>query len=112
MSYDGKIFRPLDNSAGGEVGARTRFYYHQRGDLVWGTYEGGGVRFGTLIAVADGEGRLDMRYQHVSADGRLKTGVCRSTPERLPDGRLRLHERWRWTSGGEGSGISTIEEVD
>jgi hypothetical protein len=27
------------------------------------------------------------------------------------DGRLRLHERWQWTSGDGASGESVIEEV-
>ena len=52
-----------------------------------------------------------MRYQHLSADGRWKTGHCRSRPERLADGRLRVHERWQWTDGAEGSGESVIEEL-
>ncbi len=63
------------------------------------------------MAVADGEGRLDMRYQHVGVDGELCTGRCRSTPEVLADGRLRLHEEWHWTGGREGSGSSVVEEV-
>ena len=52
-----------------------------------------------------------MRYHHVNAAGELMTGVCRSTPELLPDGRVRLHERWQWTSGDGSSGESVIEEV-
>ncbi|MDQ3170461.1 MAG: hypothetical protein M3Q55_10025 [Acidobacteriota bacterium] len=52
-----------------------------------------------------------MRYQYVSADGTFKMGQCQSRPERLADGRLRLHERWQWTGGAEGQGESTIEEL-
>ena len=37
---------------------------------------------------------------------------CRSVPEVLADGRLRLHETWSWTEGGEGAGTSTVEEMD
>jgi hypothetical protein len=59
----------------------------------------------------DAAGRLDMRYGHVGADGALRTGECRSEPERLPDGRLRLHERWRWTSGDGSAGASVVEEI-
>jgi len=59
----------------------------------------------------DAEGRLDMRYQHLGADGAFKTGRCQSRPELLPDGRVRLHERWRWTEGAEGDGQSTVEEI-
>jgi hypothetical protein len=52
-----------------------------------------------------------MRYQHANTAGELMTGVCRSTPELLPDGRIRLHESWRWTCKDGSSGTSVIEEV-
>lgn len=112
INYDGRIFRSLANTAGGDVGGDTLFHYHQRGHIVWATYQGGQVAFGTLIAIVSPEDdSLDMRYQHVSADRTLKTGRCRSTPLLLPDGRLRLRELWQWTEGGTGAGESEIEEV-
>lgn len=111
IDYDGRRFRSLRNSGTGEVDEQTRFEYHQRGGVVWATYEGGAVRFGTLVATVDAAGVLDMRYHHVNAAGELMTGRCRSTPEVLPDGRLRLHESWQWTSGDGSQGESVIEEV-
>lgn len=111
INYDRRRFRSVSNSETGEVGAGTLFEYHQRDGVVWATYEGGAIRFGTLIATVDEDGVLDMRYHHVNAAGELMTGRCRSTPEVLPDGRLRLHERWQWTSGDGSSGESVIEEV-
>jgi hypothetical protein len=111
MNYEGKVFRSIANSAGGDVGDQTVFRYHQAGDLVWATYAGGAVRWGTLLARADAEGHLDMRYQHVGVDGAFKDGRCQSRPETLPDGRLRLHERWWWTEGAAGEGQSTVEEI-
>lgn len=101
----------MRNSDTGDVSEETRFHYHQDGDLVWATYEGGSVRFGSLVAKADPSGRLEMRYQHLTTDGTLKTGECRSVPEVLPDGRVRLHETWQWTSGGRERGESVVEEV-
>jgi hypothetical protein len=111
ISYDNRQFQGVANTANGEVSDRTTFHYRQRGDVVWATYEGGGVRMGTLIATVDEAGGLDMRYAHVNASGDLMTGTCRSTPEVLLDGRLRLHERWRWTSGDESAGESVVEEI-
>lgn len=109
-SYDGRRFHSVSNTDGGDVSAETVFHYHQRGDVVWATYAGGSVVQGTLVGTVDDRGGLDLRYAHVRADGRLMTGECVSTPEVLADGRLRLHERWRWTSGGTGEGQSVIEE--
>ena len=111
IDYDGRRFRSVENSDTGEVGPETVFGYRQDGDVVSATYEGGDVRFGTLVATADNEGNLDARYGHVNVSGELMTGECRSTPEVLPDGRLRLHEEWRWTSGDGSSGRSVVEEI-
>ena len=109
--YDGRRFRSLANSAGGDVDAATVFHYRQTGDIVWATYEGGAVAFGQLIAKMAEDGALEMRYHHAASDGRLMAGTCRSRLEILPDGRYRLHEEWRWTEGGEGAGRSVIEEI-
>lgn len=110
INYNQRRFRSVSNAANGEVGAETIFQYQQAGDLVWAEYRGGAIVFGTLIAKADAQGCLDMRYQHLNAAGELMTGRCHSTPEVLPDGRLRLHERWQWTSGDGSTGESVIEE--
>ncbi len=111
VEYGGRRFRSVENAASGEVGPETVFKYRQDGDVVRATYEGGGVRSGVLIATVDAEGNLDARYAHVNASGDLMTGECRTTPEVLPNGRLRLHEEWRWTSGDGSSGRSVVEEI-
>jgi hypothetical protein len=110
-NYNARVFRSVANSDGGDVTGETTFHYHQRDDLVWATYAGGSVAFGTLLAKVDALGALDMRYHHVAVDGNFKSGRCHSRPERLPDGRLRLHEQWQWTDGADGQGASIIEEV-
>ena len=111
VEYAERTFRSVANSEGGEVNGETKFHYHQVGNVVWATYAGGAVLFGTLLAKVDEVGHLDMRYQHISIDGAFKSGLCHSRPERLPDGRLRLHEQWQWIDGAMGQGVSTIEEI-
>jgi hypothetical protein len=112
INYDGKVFKSVGNSETGEVSAETFFQYHQSGDLVWAEYKGGEIVFGSLLAKADADGILDMRYQHLNRKGNLMTGVCRSTPEILPDGRIRLFENWQWTCGDFSKGESVIEETE
>jgi len=109
--YDGRVFRLVASTDGGDVDGGTLFQYHQNGAVVWATYEGGAVRFGTLVAKIDLSGDLEMTYQHLASDMTFKSGRCRSRCERLADGRIRLHERWVWTGGAEGHGTSVIEEV-
>lgn len=109
--YDNKVFRSVTNTSNGEVSGETQFHYHQRGQLVWAEYAGGAIVKGFLIATVQDDDSLEMRYQHVNTEGELMTGRCHSTPERLPDGRIRLLERWQWTSGDHSSGESVVEEV-
>lgn len=111
MNYDGKIFKSVGNSEGGDVGPETVFHYHQDGNIVWAEYSGGSVLRGHLIAICDADGVLDMRYQHVNSSVELMTGECRSTPQILSDGRIRFHEKWKWTCGDHSTGESVIEEV-
>lgn len=111
ISYDGRRFCALANTPNGDTSGETIFEYHQAGDVVWATYMGGTVKFGTLVASVDADGSLDMRYQHLDTSGTLKTGTCRSRLEVLPDGRYRLHEEWHWTSPETSSGRSVIEEM-
>lgn len=110
INYDGRKFRSVISSGTGDVGAETDFFYHEAGDVVWAEYSGGEIARGHLIAVRDGDGNLDMRYHHVNIKGELMTGVCTSSPQILADGRLRLHEKWRWTSGDLSCGESILEE--
>ncbi|MGB0384209.1 MAG: n-acetylglutamate synthase [Ardenticatenaceae bacterium] len=111
INYHNRYFRSVSNSGSGEVDGDTIFHYQQQGDIVSATYQGGAIRFGTLIAKVAADGSLDMRYHHVNQEGDLMTGKCHSVPEVLSDGRLRMHETWQWSSGDRSSGKSQIEEI-
>jgi hypothetical protein len=39
------------------------------------------------------------------------TGHCKSRPELMENGKLRMHEEWEWTSKDESKGKSIIEEI-
>lgn len=111
MDYNNKRFRAIDNSANGEVDGATFFEYHQEGRVVWGTYRGANILFGTITGLVLDNGELQFSYQHVNIYNEIMTGKCHSTPEKLSDGRLRLHEKWQWTCKEKSSGESIIEEI-
>ena len=100
MNYHNKIFRPISNTANGETSEQTVFHYKQTGQ----------IQKGHLIGLVDELGNIDMRYHQVNDNGELMTGTCQSAPEILPNGKIRLHERWDWTSGDKSKGRSIIEE--
>ena len=111
FNLDGKVFRSISNTDNGDVGAETLFHYRQTADIVTADYDGGSIVVGHLIAKMLPDGRLDMRYHHLNEKGEFMLGTCLSTPDRLPDGRLRFREEWQWLSGDLSSGSSAIEEV-
>lgn len=110
INYDKKKFVSVVNTNNGEVGSKTVFHYRQKNNIVWAEYSGGAILKGFLIAKILDDTSLDMRYEHINTNGNLMTGICISTPEILLDGRIRLHEKWQWTSGDLSLGESIIEE--
>jgi len=111
MNYNNKIFKPLINSENGETSGDTFFHYQQEGNILTSEYKGGKIRKGHLIGLVDEKGNIDMRYHQVNQKGELMTGICRSTPEIMENGKIRLHEEWQWTSGDGSQGRSILEEV-
>ena len=111
INYDNKTFASVQNSETGDVSKETVFHYHQKDNLVWAEYTGGEIVFGSLIAKVTDEDSLEMYYQHLNAQGELMSGKCFSTPEILADGRIRLYEKWQWTSGNLAKGESIVEEI-
>lgn len=107
-SLEGRRFAAVRN-IGGEVDASTVFAYHQDVDAVWARYSGGAVRVGFLVGTRDGD-ELDIRYTQLNISGETSTGHCRTRIEQLPDGRLRLDEKWEWESR-DGAGTSVVEEL-
>ena len=111
MKYHNKSFRPVSNTENGETSEETIFHYKQSGNILTCEYSGGRIVSGHLIGLVDPEGNIDMRYHQVNAQGQLVTGICRSSPEVLPDGKIRLHEEWQWTSGDLSKGSTVLEEI-
>ena len=110
-NLDGRVFRSLGNTDNGEVDDSTRFYYHQKEDIIWATYEGGQIRFGTLSGYMKPNGELFFHYQHQNLAGEFMTGKCHSIPVPTDRAKLRFQEHWEWTNGDYSQGQSTIEEV-
>ena len=92
-SLEGRRFRGAEMSGAGEVDAGTLFEYHEQDGVVWARYEGGAVRLGFIVGTRDGD-RLEFRYSQVNASRETSSGRCSATISALPDGRLRLDERW------------------
>ncbi|MEO6504365.1 MAG: hypothetical protein ABIQ09_20955 [Jatrophihabitantaceae bacterium] len=107
IDYDGRLFSPVTDQPGPAPVAR----YHQEHDLIWGEFSGGEVRRGSIAGTSTADGELRFAYCMVTNSGEAVTGLCRSTPEVLADGRIRLTEYWERFGSGASNGISTLEEL-
>jgi hypothetical protein len=103
-NYDGVRFGPSVVLPGSVVG-----HYHQQAELIWAEFGGERVRTGRLVGVCDNHGVIEAAYCQIMGDGEVVAGRCVSTPTVLPDGRLRLTERWHRADGS--SGVSYIDEL-
>ncbi|KQM63854.1 n-acetylglutamate synthase [Pedobacter sp. Leaf216] len=110
INYNNKVFKPVSNTENGETSDETVFTYQQTGNILTAGYTGGKIVSGHLIGLVDEHGNIEMRYHQVNNKGELMTGICQSVPEHLPNGKIRLHETWQWTSGDRSKGKSIIEE--
>jgi hypothetical protein len=107
ISYDGRRFSPVTTRPGSVPVA----HYHQRQDLIWAEFCGGEVRRGSIAGTAAADGVLHFAYCMALASGEAVTGLCRSVPEVLADGRIRLTEHWQRFGPGASSGVSALEEL-
>ncbi|MCH7401361.1 n-acetylglutamate synthase [Belliella kenyensis] len=92
INYHNKKFKAISNSSNGEVSSEVVFHYIQVGNILTCEYAGGKIVKGHLIGLVDDKGNIDMRYHQVNDSGNIMTGTCKSTPEILPNGKIRLHE--------------------
>jgi len=111
FSYNDKKFKAVKNTINGETSEETIFHYKQTGNIVTSNYSGGKIIEGHLIGLVSSSGEIDMRYHQVNDKGILMTGKCKSIPEILANGKIRMHEEWQWTSGDKSKGDSIIEEL-
>ena len=102
---DGVTVFVSSTAANGVVDAETRIAFQQKGGRVIGRYRGGRVRRGVLVGAAAGS-VLEFRYLQVEDSGEIHGGRSRCEMTRTPEGRLRIFERFAWTTRpGEGTNV-------
>lgn len=109
IDYNNRFFKGCENYDSGDFNQDTVFHYRQTEDIIWATFRGGGVKFGTAVGTMNEDSSFFIGWQYISSGGDLITGTSVSAPEILPDGRIKIHESWS-IDGGE-SGISSVIET-
>ncbi|MEP7277626.1 MAG: n-acetylglutamate synthase [Bacteroidota bacterium] len=111
INYNGRNFCCLSDPASGMADNDTIFYCKQSGLHITATYSGGNIVDGSLTAMADDAGNLNIRFQHININGQFLTGTCFSRPQIMTNGKIRLNGQWHWTCGDYSKGASLLEEI-
>jgi hypothetical protein len=109
IGFHNKTFTLLQNSAKGTANDETVFHYEQEDDLVTAEYYGGSIRYGTIVAILDGE-QLHMRYQCLTTSKELKSGKATAQISFDEHGRMLLSLDWQWLAQGGEAGTSVYVE--
>lgn len=109
FNFNNKTFSLIENSIEGEASKATKFKYKQKGNLVTAVYNGGNVRFGSIIAILEGS-QLHMRYQCITENDELKSGKAVADLILTDNRKIRMHLTWEWIDREQIRGTSIYIE--
>ena len=109
VSLDGVVMFVASTAESGVVDASTRITFTQHASRVLGRYQGGRIRRGVLVGAVQGT-HLRFRYLQVEASGELHGGRSNCDIQQTPEGRLRIVERFVWTTR-DGRGTNVFDEL-
>jgi len=93
----------------GVVNKDTIFRFNQQDNVVFAQYEGGGILRGHLVGNLNGS-KLQFRYCQIDENNNLDGGISDCDLLRMPDGRIRMIEKFQWESRKD-VGENIFEEI-
>ena len=109
-SLAGTAFRAISNSSNGSLDTQTVMRFVEDGEIILGTYGGGTILTGQVLATRNADDTLDMLYQGATLEGDIQAGRAVATFVDEPDGR-HMHLTWRWLTGDLSEGRSSWVQV-
>jgi hypothetical protein len=107
-NLDGVTMFVSSTAEGGVVDAMTRIVFRQRGARVVARYHGGRIRRGLLVGAVSGA-VLTFRYLQVEVSGAIHGGRSTCDIALTSGGRIRIVERFTWTTRN-GHGTNVFDE--
>ena len=109
INLDGLRMYVSSTAVAGVVDSDTQLHFIQKGQRVVARYSGGRVKRGWLVGSLSGS-ELVFRYAQSEGAGEVHGGYSVCRVERLSSGRIRITERFTWTSR-LGAGTNVIDEI-
>ncbi len=110
FNFDNKTFTLVENSQNGSANTKTIFEYKQEGDLVTADYQGGGIKYGKIIARLEND-TLHMLYQCLTNENKLRAGKATAKVSLNEKSKIRLRLNWEWLGKNEEKGTSEYIET-
>ncbi len=110
MNIQGKSFKAATNSENGSLDSNTVMHFTSETEVIVGTYGGGTIRTGAVLAKRISENELEMLYQGATTSGLIQAGKAKAIFE-PSSGKLRMTLEWQWLTGDTSSGRSEWEQI-
>lgn len=106
MKLTGLAFRAVTNSKNGSLNAETIMRFASDDPVIVGSYSGGTIIAGHVLAKRLDESEIEMLYQGATTAGQVQAGKARAQFRPNVDGRMSMYLEWQWLTGDRSSGQS------
>ena len=106
MKLTGLAFRAVANSKHGSLNTDTIMRFTSDDGLIIGSYSGGTIVAGHVLAKWRAESEIEMLYQGATTAGQVQAGKAHARFGPNADGRMSMYLEWQWLTGDRSSGQS------
>jgi hypothetical protein len=106
MKLTGLAFKAVANSKNGSLNTETVMRFTSDDPVIVGTYSGGTIVVGHVLAKRLGESEIEMLYQGATIDGQVQAGKARAQFRPNVAGRVSMFLDWQWLTGDRSPGQS------
>lgn len=110
FDFDNKKFVLVHNSDQGTADEQTILSFHQIDDMITGSYRGGSILTGHLLAIQT-QDKLSLVYHCVTIKRELKTGRAEAIISLNNKNKIKLDMEWKWLDVENKSGKSSYVEL-
>ena len=106
MKLTGLAFRAVANVKNGSMNTDTIMRFTSDDDVIVGSYSGGTIVAGHVLAKWLAESEIEMLYQGATTGGQVQAGKAHAQFRPNADGRMSMYLEWEWLTGDRSSGQS------
>jgi hypothetical protein len=106
MNLTGMTFRAVANSTHGTVNTETEMRFTSDEGIVIGSYSGGTVTVGHVLARHINNSEMEMLYHSANISGDIQAGKAHARFSLDNESQMRMYLDWQWLTGDQSQGQS------